>query len=607
MLNRIYYRMLVIFLSLVIIPIVLIGGILGFQSIDNLDQQSIILQEEIMQRVGEDIQHFLELRINEISHLNDIYGLSIADNEQQDALLANLLQHEQNYQEFILLDSEGNEVSRVARADDVTGPNQVNWLEQESFRRAMGGEIYVGEMYFHPGIREPLLPIVIPFVDLRAEDVSHILVAQLRFRPIWNLLEDVELPYDGDVYLTNAEGRIVAHKQASYVLQNRHVDLLSLDEYNIGLLGQDVIKTKSSIEFNNQTFHVVIEHAIDAVRQPVNLIFQVTVTTIIVFLVLAIATITVVTRRIVQPIEALAKASRALSEGDFSQRVEVSGRDEIYELAEAFNQMAMQVQRLLTDLQQENIDRRQAEAEVRQLNIELEERVKQRTRSLEIANKELDDFAYIVSHDLKAPLRGIGQLVDWLVADYMDEEDETGREMAELLLSRVQRMHNLIDGILHYSRVGRVQDNEMVIDLNVLVKNTIDMIGPPESIIISVQPSLPTIKGDETQWIQLFQNLISNAIKYMDKAEGKVDISCDEEGDFWYFKIEDNGPGIEGKYHDKIFQIFQTLSSRDEVESTGVGLSLVRKIVQNWNGDIRIESTPGQGSTFIVKIPNGNE
>lgn len=232
-----------------------------------------------------------------------------------------------------------------------------------------------------------------------------------------------------------------------------------------------------------------------------------------------------------------------------------------------------------------------------------EERQLQLLAELEMTNKGLKDFAYIVSHDLKAPLRAITSLAEWLSADYSDKLDEEGKEQLALLLSRVKRMHNLIESILEYSRIGRMKENKQEIDLNTLIADVITMINPPEGIAIKVGDKLPTILCERTKTEQVFQNLLSNAVRYMDKPKGQITIGCSEETGYWKFYVADNGPGIEERYYEKIFQIFQTLKPRDEVESTGVGLSIVKKIVESQGGEIGVDSKVGVGTTFFFCLP----
>ncbi len=224
-------------------------------------------------------------------------------------------------------------------------------------------------------------------------------------------------------------------------------------------------------------------------------------------------------------------------------------------------------------------------------------------RETERANKELNDFAYIVSHDLKAPLRAITQLAQWITEDYADRLDEEGREQLDLLSKRARHMHNLIDGILQYSRAGRIQGTPEKVATRMVVEEVIDAISPPENIRFEVHDDLPEVWMDQIQMRQVFQNLISNAVKFMDKPEGLIEVGCNDKGTHWEFYVRDNGPGMEEHHFDRIFQIFQTLHSRDEFDSSGIGLSIVKKIVERNGGEVRVESRVGKGTTFYFTLP----
>jgi light-regulated signal transduction histidine kinase (bacteriophytochrome) len=247
-------------------------------------------------------------------------------------------------------------------------------------------------------------------------------------------------------------------------------------------------------------------------------------------------------------------------------------------------------------LHQEIIEHRLAEARKVQL-----------LKEVESINRELKDFAYIVSHDLKAPLRAISTLANWISTDYKDRLDEEGQQQLDLMIKRVIRMNALINGILEYSRVGRIKEKRIEVNINDLVKEVIEMIVPPENITVTVENELPTIVCEKTRILEVFQNLLSNAIKFMDKPRGIIKIGSTVDDGYWKFSISDNGPGIEEEYFDKIFQMFQTLSSADEHESTGVGLTLVKKIVTMYGGNIWVESEVGQGSTFFFTLPHDTD
>ena len=255
-------------------------------------------------------------------------------------------------------------------------------------------------------------------------------------------------------------------------------------------------------------------------------------------------------------------------------------------------EMQLGERRMFTGMVRDITQRKLAEAQNERLLAELTS-----------ANEELTSFAYVVSHDLKAPLRGIGSLADWISTDYAAHFNDEGKEHMRLLIQRVHRMGALIDGILQYSRVGRVREVAAAVDLNALLRVVIDLLAPPPHIAITVDPALPVIVAEPTRLQQLFHNLISNAVKYMDKAQGQVHVGFTDGGGEWLFFVADNGPGIEARHFEKIFQLFQTLAPRDRVESTGVGLTLAKKIVEMYGGRIWVESVPGAGATFHFSLP----
>jgi PAS domain S-box-containing protein len=221
---------------------------------------------------------------------------------------------------------------------------------------------------------------------------------------------------------------------------------------------------------------------------------------------------------------------------------------------------------------------------------------------LEQATEELRDFAYVASHDLKGPLRGISALAGWLSTDYGDKLGDEGKEHIKLLLARVKRMYNLIDGVLAYSQVAR-KEKSVEVDLNDVVSEVITELGIPKSVETIIENTLPTVICGRNSIRQVFYNLIGNAVNFMDKSEGKVVISWSEENNYWKFSVTDNGPGIEDEHFDKIFRIFQTLSPRDHLENTGVGLTITKKIIEFYGGKIWVQSKPGKGSTFFFTLP----
>ncbi|MCH8905073.1 MAG: AAA family ATPase, partial [Bacteroidetes bacterium] len=258
------------------------------------------------------------------------------------------------------------------------------------------------------------------------------------------------------------------------------------------------------------------------------------------------------------------------------------------ENAKLYDELEERVEERTIELKQEIEVRKTAEQALEQANSDLGS-----------ANKDLDDFAYIISHDLKAPLRGISSISEWLVEDYVDKLDEAGKDQLKTLKERVGRMDDLITGVLNYTRAGREKVEKKDLDLNKVVQNMIDLLAAPDHIKITIKNKLPNYKGDQTQIQQVFQNIIGNAIKYNDKEKGVIEIDCVEEESHYKFNITDNGPGIKEKDKERIFNIFQMVDSSKKDGSTGVGLTIVKKIVELYGGKIWIESEYGKGSSFL--------
>ncbi|WP_341220769.1 sensor histidine kinase [Polaribacter atrinae] len=221
-------------------------------------------------------------------------------------------------------------------------------------------------------------------------------------------------------------------------------------------------------------------------------------------------------------------------------------------------------------------------------------------RNLERQNQELNDYAHMVSHDLKSPLQSIEALTAWVLEDYSGVLDDTGKENLQFIRENVEKMDTLVKGILQYSTIGKNGKDFYDISLDTLVHDILKSKNESSTTTFSIPEKLPTIKGDKFRLKQLFKHLIDNAVKFNDKEVKKVEIGFNETPDFYNFYIKDNGNGIERKYFDKIFVAFQKLE--DDYQSTGIGLAIVKKIVEVYNGEISLESEPKVGSTFYFSI-----
>jgi signal transduction histidine kinase len=303
-------------------------------------------------------------------------------------------------------------------------------------------------------------------------------------------------------------------------------------------------------------------------------------------------------RRLAEPIVKLTIGSERITQGDLSYRVSVKGSYETNALAQSFNKMTDTLQKAIIYRDKELNNRKKTEVALDAANKDLQENVQQ----LSLVNRELAEFAHIIAHDLRTPLRGIGILAEWLANDYADRFDEEGRNRIALLVERTQRMYDQITSILRYSEIDMGTQQMEQIDLNELVRQITADIRLPENIQITIADRLPVLVGEKGCLTQVFRNLLSNAVKYIDKPQGRITIGCVSENGFWRFSIADNGIGIEKKYFDKIFKIFQSLGGDKSSKSTGMGLAIVKKAVEKHGGRIWVESTPGQGTSFFFTL-----
>ncbi|MRG90444.1 GAF domain-containing protein [Polyangium spumosum] len=235
--------------------------------------------------------------------------------------------------------------------------------------------------------------------------------------------------------------------------------------------------------------------------------------------------------------------------------------------------------------------------------VQARRRVEALAASLAETNRELDQFAYITSHDLKAPLRAIGSLAEWIEEDLGPAMTDDAREKMSLLRGRVCRMEGLIQGLLDFSRAGRSKASRERVDVGRLLTEVVEMLAPRPPAAVILGEGLPTFDAERLALEQVFTNLIGNALKHAGRPDVEVRVGARDLGDTWEFFVRDDGPGIAPEFHERVWGIFQTLEARDKVESTGIGLAIVKKIVEGRGGHVRIESALGEGACLFFTWP----
>lgn len=282
-------------------------------------------------------------------------------------------------------------------------------------------------------------------------------------------------------------------------------------------------------------------------------------------------------QRLIRPVLSLRDTTREIAGGNLEKRISYSSRNEVGQLALNFNLMADKL-------------------------VESNKMLERKIGELDRNNDSLNRFAYVVSHDLKSPLHAISALIDALQETLANHEDPEVPYMLKLAEGKARHMLDLIAGILHYSMAGVLEEDLKPVPLKPLVQQVIQQLEVPEHISIEVG-ELPVVLIERVLILQVFQNLINNAIKYMDKPLGRIEVGCDHEAGYIRFYVRDNGRGIERRNFEKIFDIFNKTHKIPGIDSSGIGLSIVKKIIETKGGRVWVESEIGAGSTFYFTLP----
>jgi signal transduction histidine kinase len=507
------------------------------------------------------------------------------------------------YINILLLDSQGRivyvsdqafESARLDRPLPDSDPN----LFEKSKRLNQIGDIYQTGFPDHP-----LGKLLVGAVTDSRNRVIGSLALSVDMQFVYEFLQDMTgLGKTGETLLVQK----ISDNRIRFISPLRHDTIAVLKKEivvgsSVGLPAQEALQGRSGIgesvdyrgirvlsswqNIPSLDWGLVAKIDIDEAFAPVEnfkklMILIVTIT--LVFVVLA----SISTAKIIaDPIHELHKGTEIIGRGNLDYKVGRPTRDEIGQLSRAFDVMVDNIKKITAS-------RAELEA-IRQ--------------DLERSNAELEQFAYVSSHDLKSPLRAIESLALWIEEDMASTLTDSSRQHLDLLRQRVRRMERLLNDLLDYSRIGRVGHDVQVVNTADLAAQARDLLNIPEGFRVEIRPPMPVLKTQATPLRQVFQNLIGNAVKHHDRKEGLITVSSIDKGDFVEFHVADDGPGIPKEFHKRVFGMFQTLKPRDEVEGSGIGLAVVKKTVEQFGGYITIESGESRGIAFRFTWPKTTE
>jgi methyl-accepting chemotaxis protein len=352
--NSISKRLAVAFIGLAVGPLLLVGVALAWQSFTTQEQQALSLQREVARRVSTQVTAFFEGLENELRVVSQVQGLQELDRDRQHSTLTELLLYQDVLEALVLLDSQGQEQIHLSRFG-LTAADQGDRAEADEFVIPQtSGEVYYSPVRFEETTGEPLMTIAVPLLDARTGLVDAVLVSDIRIKSIWDLIADIRVSPGQSVYIADAAGRVIAHRNPSVVLRNTSFDLPDQDGIQPGLTGTSTVLAVDTTRFGEQEFNVVAEQtASEALALAITSMYVITVT-IVVAAVVAIGLGSLVIRQIVRPIQAMATTAQAISTGDLLQQVEIASRDELGTLAQAFNSMTTQLRELISSLERRN-------------------------------------------------------------------------------------------------------------------------------------------------------------------------------------------------------------------------------------------------------------
>ncbi len=342
---------------------------------------------------------------------------------------------------------------------------------------------------------------------------------------------------------------------------------------------EKVIYYKENIVYQRLTLGtLVIGYSLEALEDNIDKLKRTTLYFCLALFTVGVVSSFFISNMITLNIRKLDSTVKAITSGAEDIRASVTSNDEIGKLGRAFNHMLHRLDKSRSEL------------------VAYSQQLKKQ-------NEELNQFSYVVSHDLKAPLRAIFKLSEWIEDDSKEVLPEDSKRNMQTLRGRVFRLEALINGLLEYSKIGRTNVQVEMVDVNQMLREIIDLLNPPPHVVVRVQNNMPVFETKKVLLQQVFINLISNAIKYNSSESGMVNVLMNDQQNYFQFVVQDNGIGIAPEYHQKVFEIFQTLESRDKVEGTGIGLAIIKKCVDDMGGKITLESSEGMGARFTFTWP----
>lgn len=585
-------RLLIAFFCLAIVPLLLIGGIIGRQSYTTLKNSTIKIQGETGQAVLNKITAFFDEIENELT-LTGKLNMLLKDYADVQYDTMKLLMSKDIYDKLLVLDKNGRTIIYLSRLG-LSSEDKTDHSSEDEFMKTMKtGEVYYSPVRFEEISGEPLISIAIPLVDLRSGIQEGVLLAEVRLKKIWNLISEVQLNPGQSVFIVDSKGKLVAHRNPSLVLKSAWFNIPEQDGLHPGLTGENAVVVVKRAVFGDVEFNIVSEQTTsEAFALAINLI---RVTVILIFIALVAAGILglLIVKQVIQPIHNMALTARAVSAGDLSKRVDVKGNNELGVLGTAFNSMTTQLKALINSLEQK-IAERTAQLQDAQAELIRQERL-----------AALGKVTATIAHEIRNPLATVNTSIFSIGAALEKNETERIRRALSLAERNVKRCDNIITELLDYTRKLEIRPSK--IDIDKWVGRVLDEQTFPDGIVCRRNLSSGLeVRFDGEHMRRALVNIVTNAVHALTEEDSpgkELTIETARSGNNLEIRVTDTGPGIPEDLRQKIFEpLFSTKGF-----GVGLGLSITKDIMEKHHGGIEINSKEGEGATVILWIPMGEQ
>jgi len=576
------------FICLAIIPLLLVGGIIGRQSYNTLKDITLKLQGEMGQAVINKVTGFFEKIKGELTLTGKLNMLlKEYPNVQYDTM--KLLMSNDIYDKLIVLDQNGRTKVYLSRLGLSSTDKGDHSGDDEFVGPMKSGEVYYSPVRFEEISGEPLMSIGIPLVDIRSGIKDGVLLAEVRLKMIWNLISEVKVNPGQSVYIIDASGKLVAHRNPSLVLKGVRLNVPEQDGINSGLTGEKSVVVVQRARLGKQEFNVVAEQTVsNAFALAISLVRVISILIVIALLAAGVLGFIIV-RQIIQPIHNMSVTAIAVSSGDLSQRVDIKRKDELGILGSAFNSMTTQLKSLIDSLEQK-IAERTAQLKDAQSELIRQERM-----------AALGKLTATIAHEIRNPLATVNTSIFSIGAGLEKNETERIKRALGLAERNVRRCDNIITELLDYTRKLEIRPSKVNIDG--WVARVLDEQNFPEGIVCrrSLHSGIE-VRIDGEHMRRALINIVTNAVHAMSEegSQGKeLTVETARSGNNLEIRVTDKGPGIPDDIRQKIFEpLFSTKGF-----GVGLGLSITKDIMEKHNGGIDVRSKVGEGTTLALWVP----